>query len=376
MQIGVVKEIKNNENRVGLVPAGVHSLVENGHVVHVEKGAGVGSGFSDENYKSAGAKIVSSAAKIYKTSEIIIKVKEPLDEEYEYLQEGQTLYAYLHLAASKPVTEILLKKKTTGVAYETVTDQNGKLPLLTPMSEVAGRLSIQIGANILLKHNNGSGVLLGGVPGVAPGTVLIIGGGVVGTNAAKMAVGVGARVIIMDTNVTRLRELDDIFGARVHTVAYSAYAVAELVTICDLLVSGVLIPGKKAPRVVTEEMVKTMKPGSVIVDVAIDQGGSIETIDRITSHGDPTYEKHGVIHYSVPNIPGSVPQTSTRALTNATLPFLLEMANKGVVEAFKQNPHLKEGVNTYQGHVTYKGVADSLDLAYTDLDSLIKPRKR
>lgn len=371
MQIGVVKEIKNNENRVGLVPAGVHALVEKGHTVYVEKNAGAGSGFQDADYIAAGGKILGTAAEVYKISEVIVKVKEPIGPEYELMQPGQTLYTYLHLAADKPLTEKLVEKKITGIAYETVTDRFGRLPLLTPMSEVAGRLSVQIGANILLKYNGGGGVLLGGVPGVEPGTVLIIGGGVVGTNAAKMAVGLGAKVIIMDTNVARLRELDDIFGARVQTVAYSTYAAAELIKTCDLLVSGVLIAGKKAPRIVTEEMVKTMKKGAVIVDVAIDQGGSIETIDRITSHDNPTYEKHGVLHYSVANMPGSVPQTSTKALTNVTLPFLMEIAEKGVLEAVKQNPHLKEGVNTFKGHVTYKAVADSLNLAYKCIDELL-----
>lgn len=371
MRIGVVKEIKNNENRVGLVPAGVHALVEAGHTVLVETNAGSGSGISDEDYTTAGGKIIATAAEVYDTSEIVVKVKEPIKPEYDLMKEGQALYTYLHLAADKPLTEVLMKKRIMGIAYETVTDRSGRLPLLTPMSEVAGRLAVQIGANCLLKYNGGGGVLLGGVPGVQPGSVVIIGGGVVGTNAAKMAVGLGAKVTIMDVSVARLRELDDIFGARVQTVAYSLYAAAEQVKTADLLVSGVLVAGKKAPRIVTTDMVKTMRKGSVIVDVAIDQGGSIETIDRITSHDNPTYEAHGVIHYSVANMPGSVPQTSTKALTNVTLPFLLEMAGKGVVEAVRDNPHLREGVNTYKGHVTYKAVADSLDLPYKNINELL-----
>lgn len=371
MRIGVVKEIKNNENRVGLIPAGVDACVRKGHEVLVEKSAGIGSGFSDDDFVAAGGKMIGSAAEVYGSSDIIVKVKEPIEPEYAIMKEGQTLYTYLHLAADKPLTLKLMEKKITGIAYETVTDRYGRLPLLTPMSEVAGRLATQIGSNCLLKYNGGGGVMLGGVPGVMPGYVIIIGGGVVGTNAAKMALGLGALVTIMDTNVGRLRELDDIFGPRIQTVFASPYNIAEHVKRCDLLISGVLVHGLAAPKVVTTEMVKTMKKGSVIVDVAIDQGGSIETIDRITTHSNPTYEAHGVIHYSVANMPGSVPQTSTRALTNVTLPYLLDMLDKGVLNAIKSDPHLKEGVNTYAGHCTYKAVSDSLDLPYKKLDDLL-----
>lgn len=371
MKIGVVREIKNNENRVGLVPAGVHALTQYGHTVFVEKTAGVGSGITDEAYIEAGAQILGRADEVYQASEIIVKVKEPLECEYGLLREGQAIYTYLHLAADKPLAQKLIEKKITGIAYETVTDRNGKLPLLIPMSEVAGRLAVQIGANALLKYNGGSGVLLGGVPGVEPGTVLIIGGGVVGTNAAKMAAGLGVKVIVMDTNVERLRELDDMFNGRVQTVVYSLYEAARLIKTCDLLIACVLIPGKKAPKIVTEGMVKSMKKGAVIVDVAIDQGGSVETIDRITSHTTPTYEKYGVIHYSVANMPGSVPQTSTKALTNATLPLLLEVAKQGVDRAIKNNVHLRDGVNTYKGYVTCKAVAESLEMEFTDIGTLL-----
>lgn len=374
MRISVVKEIKNNENRVGLVPAGVYALAQKGHEVFVQKTAGVGSGFSDDDYVAAGGKMVDTAAEAYNLADIVVKVKEPIAPEYDIMKEGQTIYTYLHLAADKPLTEKMMEKKITGIAYETVTDRFGTLPLLTPMSEVAGRLATQIGSDCLLKYNGGSGVMLGGIPGVMPGQVVIIGGGVVGTNAAKMALGLGAMVTIMDINIARLRELDDIFGPRIQTVAASPYNIAEAVRTADLLISGVLIPGLAAPKIITTEMVKTMRKGSVIVDVAIDQGGSIETImgKKPTTHDNPTFEEHGVLHYSVANMPGSVPRTSTRGLTNVTLPYLLDMANQGVINAIKKNPHLKEGVNTYAGHLTYKAVADSLAIPYKNIDELLK----
>ncbi|MCL2407000.1 MAG: alanine dehydrogenase [Defluviitaleaceae bacterium] len=371
MKISVAKEIKNNENRVGLIPGGVSALVTAGHEVYFEKGCGEGSGFSDEEYKAVGGKMVATAAEAYAAGDIVVKVKEPIEQEYPLLKEGSTLYTYLHLAADKPLTVKLMEKGVTGVAYETVRDAQGRFPLLTPMSEVAGRLATQIGANFLLKYNGGGGVMLGGIPGVLPGHVVIIGGGVVGTNAAKMALGLGARVTILDMNVARLRELDDIFGARIQTLYYNPYNIAEQVKTADLLISGVYVAGAKATKVVTTEMVKTMRKGSVIVDVAIDQGGSIETIDRITSHSNPVYEAYGVLHYSVANMPGSVPQTSTKGLTNVTLPFLLDMANKGVIAAVKSNTFLKEGVNTYKGHCVYEAVAKAHELKYTDLAELI-----
>lgn len=364
MIIGVPKEIKNNENRVALTPAGVHALVRAGHRVLVEGAAGVGSGIEDADYRSAGAAIVEKNTEVFQQAEVIVKVKEPLESEYNLLQEGQTLFTYLHLAPNKPLTDALLHKKITGIAYETVQCANGSLPLLTPMSEVAGRMSVQVGANLLQKYNGGCGVLLGGVPGVPPANVLIIGGGVVGLNAAKIAVGMGARTTIMDINKTRLSQLDDIFAGRIATLIYNEYNVAEIITQTDLLVGAVLVPGAKAPKVVTAAMVQTMKKGSVIVDVAIDQGGSIETIDRVTTHDNPCYEKYGVIHYSVANMPGAVPRTSTFALTGATLPYLLQIANKGPKQAMVEDPSLLAGLNTYQGRLTCEPVAQAMCMDY------------
>ncbi|MGE5474664.1 MAG: alanine dehydrogenase [Ignavibacteriales bacterium] len=369
MIIGLPKEIKNNENRVGLTPAGVDALVKGGHKVLVEKSAGEGSGIDDQEYISAGAQIIDKAKDIYQESDIVVKVKEPLESEYEYFKPGQVIYTYLHLACNKPLTNALIEKRITGIAYETVQLPNGQLPLLAPMSEVAGRMSIQIGANLLQKYNGGSGILLGGVPGVAPAEVVIIGGGVVGTNAAKMAVGLGARVTVMDINKNRLSYLDDIFSGRISTVIFNGYNVADMVKKVDLLVGAVLIPGAKAPKTVTEEMVKSMKKGSVIVDVAIDQGGSIATIDRVTTHDNPCFEKYGVIHYSVANIPGAVPRTSTYALAGVTLPYLLQLANKGPEKAMIDDKSLMLGLNTYKGKVTCKAVADSLNLEYVPFEA-------
>lgn len=372
MIIGVPKEIKNNENRVALTPGGVKTLVRKGNHVLIETNAGFGSGFEDSEYEKAGAVIYYDKAKLFKDADMIMKVKEPLAEEYGLFKEDHCLFTYLHLAPNPELTNALIDKKVKGIAYETIELPNKSLPLLAPMSEVAGRMSVQIGANLLQKYNGGSGILLGGVPGVASAEVVIIGGGVVGTNAAKMAVGLGARVTVMDVNPQRLSYLDDIFGGRVTTLAYNEYNCAESVKKADLLIGAVLVAGKSAPKTVSEEMVKTMKKGSVIVDVAIDQGGSIETIDRITTHDNPSYEKYGVIHYSVANMPGAVPRTSTFALEAATLPYATLIAEKGVEAALLSSEPLMKGLNTYKGKVTCKAVADSLGLPYSDPSQLIK----
>ncbi len=371
MIIGIPKEIKNNENRVAITPAGVYTLVKAGHKVLVENAAGEGSGITDEEYKAAGAVMQKHAAEVFDAADLIVKVKEPIEPEYNLFKEGQHLFTYLHLAPNPALTQMLLNKKITGIAYETVQLANGSLPLLTPMSEVAGRMSIQIGANMLQKYNGGEGLLLGGVPGVLPAEVLIIGGGVVGTNAAKMAVGLGAHVTVMDVNQTRLAYLDDIFGGRISTLVYNEYSAAEMLKKTDLLIGAVLVAGAKAPKTVSEEMVKGMKKGSAIVDVAIDQGGSIATIDRATTHDNPCYEKHGVIHYSVANMPGAVPKTSTYALTNATLPYLAQLANKGVARALCEDASLLVGLNTCKGSLTCEGVATALSLEYTPATSVL-----
>jgi alanine dehydrogenase len=371
MIIGVPKEIKNNENRVAITPAGVDALVLAGHEVLIERGAGEGSGFVDEDYVAHGAKILDSAEQVWSSADMILKVKEPQPSEYRYFREGLILFTYLHLAPEPELTQALIEKKVTAIAYETIQLDNGSLPLLTPMSEVAGRMSVQIGAQFLEKPKGGKGVLLGGVPGVLPGEVVIIGGGVVGTNAAKMALGLGANVTLLDINSDRLRQLDDIFQGRLRTLMSNSYNIAQAVKKADLLIGAVLIPGRRAPRLVTEEMVKTMTPGSVIVDVAIDQGGSIETIDRVTTHSDPIYVKHGVVHYAVPNIPGAVPRTSTIALTNVTIPYAVQIANKGLEQALRDSRPLAKGVNVIQGHVTYQAVAESLNLPYTPLDDVM-----
>ncbi|MDQ1000697.1 alanine dehydrogenase [Neobacillus niacini] len=367
MIIGVVKEIKNNENRVALTPAGVVSFVQAGHKVLVEKGAGIGSGFVDVDYTQAGAELIESAADVWNQSEMIMKVKEPLASEYKYFRPGLVLFTYLHLAAEPALAQALKDSGVIAIAYETVS-VNRTLPLLTPMSEVAGRMSAQIGAQFLQKFNGGKGILLAGVPGVSRGKVTIIGGGIVGTNAAKMAIGLGADVTIIDLSADRLRYLDDIFGNQIKTLISNPFNIAEAVKEADLVIGAVLIPGAKAPKLVTEEMVKTMKPGSVIVDVAIDQGGSVETIDHVTTHDNPTFEKHGVVHYSVANMPGAVPRTSTMALTNATVPYALQIANKGVVKAISENPALKLGVNVANGEVTYEAVAKDLNYVYVPVE--------
>ena len=370
MRIGCPKEIKAQECRVGLTPAGVDALVRAGHAVYMEDNAGLASGFPNEEYIAQGAQILPTAKEVYDIADMIVKVKEPLEPEYELLHEGQILFTYLHLAPDPEQTQALLRKKVTGIAYETVQLADRSLPLLSPMSEVAGRLSIQVGARMLESNRGGRGILLGGVTGVERANVVIVGGGNVGTNAAKMAVGLGANVTVIDLNAKRLAYLDDIFGGRIQTLLSNSYNIARAVKNADLVVGCVLIPGAKAPKLVTEEMVKTMKPGSVLVDVAIDQGGSIATIDRITTHADPYFVKHGVIHYSVANMPGAVPRTSTLALTGATLPYALKIANLGAEEACRWDPALMKGLNTYQGHVTYKAVADDQGLEYVDPTTL------
>ncbi len=371
MRIGCPKEIKPQEGRVGLTPAGVDALIRAGHKVFMEQNAGSGSGFTDEEYLAVGAEILPTAKEVYDAADMIVKVKEPLEPEYELLREGQTLFTYLHLAPDPAQVQALLRKKVTGIAYETVELADRTLPLLAPMSEVAGRLSIQVGSHLLESHCGGRGILLGGVTGVERANVVIIGGGNVGTNAAKIAIGMGANVTILDLNAKRLAYLDDIFGGRVQTLLSNPFHIAHAVKHADLVVGCVLIPGAKAPKLVTEEMVKTMKPGSVLVDVAIDQGGSIETIDRITTHKDPFFVKHGILHYSVANMPGAVPRTSTMALTGATLPYVLKIANLGPEAACKADPALMKGLNTYNGQLTCKAVAEAQNLLYTDPASLI-----
>ncbi|MFC4810556.1 alanine dehydrogenase [Paenibacillus sp. GCM10023250] len=371
MLIGVPKETKNNEFRVGMTPGAVLSYVKAGHEVQVETGAGAGIGFADEDYVAAGATIAADAAEAW-AADMVVKVKEPLPEEYGFFREGLILYTYLHLAPEAGLTQALVERGVTAIAYETIQPDNGTLPLLTPMSEVAGRMSVQIGARFLEKANGGKGVLLGGVPGVEPGKVTIIGGGIVGSNAAQMAVGLGADVTILDLNPDRLRQLDDRFQGRVKTLMSNPYNIAEAVRRADLVVGAVLIPGARAPRLVTEEMVRAMSPGSVIVDVAIDQGGSIATIDRITTHDEPTYVKHGVVHYAVANMPGAVARTSTLALANATTPYGLRIAGKGWAQAALDDKAIARGVNVAAGRVTYKAVADAHGLAHTDVYALLR----
>ena len=371
MIVGLPKEIKDNEYRVGLTPAGVRALNDGGHHVFVEKSAGEGSGFEDGLYQKAGAEIIDSADDVWAKADMIVKVKEPIAPEYPRMREGQLLFTYLHLAPDRELTEQLLKRKVTGIAYETITDRRGSLPLLTPMSEVAGRMAIQVGAHYLEKMSGGRGILLGGVPGVPAARVVIIGGGVVGTNAAKMAVGMGAYVTIIDNNLDRLRELDDIFLSKISTLASSAYMIHDAISSADLIVGAVLVPGAAAPRLVTRSMLKDVPNGAVIVDVAVDQGGCIETTHP-TTHSDPTFYVEGVLHYCVANMPGAVPRTSTFALTNATLPYTLKLANKGFFNAIRSDAGLKEGVNTYAGHCTYQAVAESQGLSYTSIDALVE----
>jgi alanine dehydrogenase len=372
--VGLPKEIKDNEYRVGLTPAGARALTDAGHKVIVERGAGEGSGFEDALYERAGAEIIPSADDVWADAEMIVKVKEPIASEYPRMKEGLLLFTYLHLAPDPKQTEALLKSKVTGIAYETITDRRGTLPLLTPMSEVAGRMAVQVGAQYLEKMNGGRGVLLGGVPGVPAASIVIIGGGVVGTNAAKIAVGMGAHVTIIDRDLDRLRELDDIFLSKISTLASSAYSIHGAVSSADLIIGAVLVAGAAAPKLVTRSMLKDVPNGAVIVDVAVDQGGCIETT-RPTTHSNPTYYEEGVLHYCVANMPGAVPRTSTFALTNATLPYALRLANRGFLNAIASDPGLKEGVNTYAGKLTYEAVATAQGLEYTPLDGLLGTTK-
>ena len=370
MKIGVPKEIKPQENRVALTPAGVDAFVQGGHAVFVEENAGLGSGFSDAEYEKRGAKILKTPKEVFDIADMILKVKEPLAAEYALMRENQVLFTYLHIAPNPELTKVLLDKKVVGIAYETVQLASGGLPLLAPMSEVAGRMSIQIGARLLESLSGGRGMLLGGVSGVEKAKVTIVGGGVVGLNAAKMAYGMGAQVTVIDISSARLAYLDDIFDGHIHTLISNSYNIETAVSESDLVVGAVLIPGAKAPKLVKEYMVKQMKPGAVLVDVAIDQGGSIETIDRITTHSEPSFMKHGVVHYSVANMPGAVPRTSTFALTNATLPYALKIAAKGAEAAMKEDPALLKGLNTYKGALTYAPVAEAQGLSYTAPETL------
>ena len=370
MIVGVPREIKDNESRVGVTPAGVKALAEAGHSVLVETLAGAQSGFPDEEYQNAGAEIVGEAGYVWGKAETIVKVKEPIEKEYAYFRPGLVLFTYLHLAPLPGLTDKLLDSKVIGIAYETVRDRQGTLPLLTPMSEVAGRMSVQVDATYLEKERGGRGILLGGVPGVPPAHVTIIGGGVVGTNAAKVALGFGAKVTLVDVNLNRLRDLDDIFGGRLYTLASNSYNLAEATREADLVIGGVLIPGTTAPKLVTRAMVSQMKKGAVIVDVAIDQGGCVETA-RPTSHSNPSYVVDGVVHYCVTNMPGAVPHTSTLALTNSTFPYLLRIANLGARQALLQDPGLAEGLNTWMGTLTYRGVAESQHRPWTAAASVI-----
>jgi alanine dehydrogenase len=367
MNIGLPKEIKNNEYRVGLTPAGVNALVQAGHTVYVQKTAGEGSGFSDEQYSDAGGTLLGTADEVWAHGDMIIKVKEPIAIEYPRMREHQVLFTYLHLAAEPELTQAMLARKVTGIAYETITDTMGRLPLLIPMSEVAGRMSIQIGATYLEKMNGGKGILLGGIPGVPAANVVIIGGGIVGTEAAKMAVGLGAKVTIIDSNLTRLRQLDDIFLSKVQTLASSPYQIQDAISRADLVIGSVLIPGAAAPKLVTRAMLKDIPKGSVLVDVAVDQGGCFETT-RATTHSEPTFYEEGVLHYCVANMPGAVPRTSTLGLTNATLPYALALANKGFKQAMRDDAGLRKGMNTFNGTCTYAAVTTAQGLEYVPFE--------
>lgn len=370
MIIGVPKEIKEDEYRVALLPSGARALKDRGHRVLMQHGAGEGCRISDEEYEAAGAEIVHRAAEIFSRSEMIMKVKEPLREEYDLIQEEQIVFAYLHLAPAAELTATLLKKKVIGIAYETIQISDGSLPLLVPMSEVAGRMSVQVGAHFLEKTQGGRGVLLGGVPGVQRGRVTVIGAGTVGRAATKIAVGLGAQVSVLDVNQSRLEHMDDIFGNRVTTLISNAENISSCLRNAHLVIGGVLIPGDRAPRLVTREMIRTMKPGAVIVDVAIDQGGCVET-SRPTTHRDPTFVVDGIIHYCVPNMPGAVARTSTFALTNMTLPYAIELANEGFAKAVQSDASLAKGVNTYKGTVTHENVAHALGYTYAPLRHVI-----
>ncbi|MFT2011487.1 alanine dehydrogenase [Pontibacter sp. 13R65] len=370
MIIGIPKEIKNNENRVGATPAGVSELVRHGHTVNVQATAGEGSGFSDEEYQLAGATILPTIESVYASADMIIKVKEPIEPEYSLIKEGQLLFTYFHFASYEPLTHAMIERKAICLAYETVTKADKSLPLLVPMSEVAGRMAIQEGAKYLEKPLKGRGILLGGVPGVRPAKVMILGGGVVGTNAAKIAAGMGADVTILDTNLQRLRYLDDIMPANVNTFMSNKYNIRDLLPTHDLIVGAVLIPGAKAPHLITRDMLKLMRPGTVLVDVAVDQGGCIETC-KPTTHEDPTYIIDDIVHYCVANMPGAVPYTSTLALTNATLPYAIELANKGWQKACTENQELKTGLNVVHGKIVFQGVAEAFNLEYVPVETVL-----
>ena len=370
MIIGIPKEIKNNENRVALPPSGVFDLTNRGHQVLGEKDAGKGSAITDEEYVAAGATIIDSAADVW-AAEMVMKVKEPLPEEYQYFRKGLLLFTYLHLAANKPLTEALVNSGVNAIAYENVQPADNTLPLLAPMSEIAGRMAAQIGANYLERVNGGKGILLSGVPGVRRGNVVVIGGGVVGLNAAKLALGLGANVTLLDVSVPRLKELDIIFGNSVQTMMSNSYNIQECLKTADLVIGAVLIPGHKAPTLVTKEMVAQMPDHGVIVDVAIDQGGIFETEDRVTTHDDPTYVTEGVVHYAVANMPGAVPQTATYALSNSTMAYANLLANNTLEEILKNNLALRRGVNTYNGKLTIEPVAKDLNMEYTSIDEVL-----
>jgi len=370
MKVGILKEIKAEENHVSMTPAGVEVMCQNGHEILVEKAAGSGSGFEDQAYIKAGAEIVATPAEIFQRSEMVMHVKEPLPAEYDLIREGQIVFTYLHLAAAKELTLALIKSKSINIAYETIQKADGSLPLLTPMSEVAGRMAIQQGAKYLEMAQGGHGVLLGGVPGVDPGNVVIIGGGIVGINAAKMACGLGAKVYLLDMNLDRLRYLSDVMPANCFQLHSSPATIRDLIRRADVVVGAVLIPGAKAPKLITREMLKMMKPGAVLVDVAIDQGGCFET-SKATTHSDPIYTVDGVVHYCVANMPGAVPKTSTMALTNATLPYAVEIANKGWQKAMQENEEIKLGANVINGKITYKAVAEAFNLEYTPIDRFL-----
>ncbi|MDO4575018.1 MAG: alanine dehydrogenase [Planctomycetia bacterium] len=370
MIIGVPKEIKAQEDRVSMTPAGVDACVRAGHTVLVETAAGNGSGFTDDEYLRAGAKILKTAREVFEKSAMIVKVKEPLPEEFGLLRPDQVLFTYLHLAPDPEQTEALLKAGVIGIAYETVQLSNGALPLLSPMSEIAGRMAVQVGAFLLERTNGGRGVLLGGVSGVEKGRVVIVGGGNVGASAAKIALGMGAQVTVLDISGQRLAYLDDIFSSRIQTLMSNSYNIEAAVRDADLVIGAVLVPGGRTPKLVKEYMVKEMKPGAVLVDVAIDQGGSIETMDRCTTHENPYFIKHGVVHYSVANMPGAVSRTSTFALTNATLPYVLKLAGMGAEAAMKADPALMKGLNIYKGKLTFAGVAEAQEREYTPAEGL------
>ena len=370
MIIGLLKEIKTEENRVSMTPAGVEVMIQNGHTLLVEKDAGKGSGFENEDYKKAGAEMVATPQELFERAEMVMHVKEPLPAEYGLIREDQIVFTYLHLAAAEELTHALIKSKSINIAYETIQKADGSLPLLTPMSEVAGRMATQQGAKYLEMAQGGHGVLLGGVPGVDPGTVVIIGGGVVGVNAAKMACGLGAKVYILDMNLDRLRYLSDVMPANCIPLMASPATTRKLVKEADVVIGAVLVAGAKAPKLVTREMLKTMQKGSVLVDVAIDQGGCFET-SRATTHSDPIFEVEGIVHYCVANMPGAVAKTSTIALTNATLPYAVQIANKGWQQAMRENPEIKLGANVMNGKVTYQAVAETFGLEYTPIDILL-----